>query len=283
MRYILLVWLTSVLLGLDVTGQTRKGIEQATRDYYSQWIGVKAPEFIEPLKDRIDNGSELRIQNFQGKRLLLFAFDAGDFADGPRDEKMLMQQLTALHKSKQLKGGDVAVIGFTYGPAFFMPDVDMPTAIKDKTDFPIVNNVKLAHTPLQEPYNLLQRWPSLLVIDKNGVFIGAYSPPLIENDILQAFLIDDWTGKVRLPPREEPPEILKKWSSRTFWTVFAYTKDFGLGSTFQKGCGRIHRIYLEADVPADRVLGLKMLEGVALKKNVKAGDTIRRSDFENKD
>lgn len=271
-----------LLFRADVTGQTRQNIEQQTRDYYSQWVGVQAPEFPYPLRDRQDNGPELRLRDYQGKRVLLIALDAGDFVDGPRDEKTLIQQLTALHNLRQQYGTNVAVISFTYGPMFFMPDENPPAEIKALTDFPVVNNNKLRHAPLLEPYNLLQRWPSLLVIDKHGVIIGIYSPPLVESNLLQACAIDNWTGNVRLPPREAPSETIKNWSCRNFWVVFAYAKDLNSGSIFQKGFGRMKRVYLANEVPADEVSGLKMLEGMKLRRDVKADDAIRKSDFEEK-
>ncbi|MGA2801376.1 MAG: SAF domain-containing protein [Verrucomicrobiota bacterium] len=279
MRYTLLVLLTSLLFRADAVGQTRQNVERQTRDYYSQWIGVPAPEFSCPLRDRSDDGPELRLQDYKGKRLLLVAFDTGDFVDGPRNEKTLIQQLTVLHNLRQQYSTNVAVIGFTYGPMFFTPDINPPTAIKDLTDFPVVNNNKLRHAPLPEPYNLLQRWPSLLAIDKHGVVIGIYSPPLVESNMVHACAIDNWTNNVRLPPREVPSEVVTNWSCRNYWVVFAYAKDLNSGSKFQKGFGRMKRVYLADEVPVDEVSGLKTLEGMKLRRDVKAGDTIRKSDF----
>lgn len=282
MRHTLFLLLASLLLRTEVFGQARQKIEQQTRDYYSEWIGVQAPEFPRPLRDRRDNGPELRLQDFRGKRLLLAAFDAGDFVNGPQDKKALVEQLTALHNLREQYGTNIAVVGFTYGTMFFMPDDSPPAEIKDLTDFPIVNNNKFRDAPLPEPYNLLQRWPSLFVIDKYGVIIGIYSPPLVGSNILQACAIDNWTGKVHLPPREAPSEAVKNWSCRNCWVVFSYVKDMRSGSKFQKGLGRMKRVYLADEVPADEVSGLKMLEGMKLKRDVKAGDAIRKSDFEEK-
>src|ERR1017187_1631645 len=282
MRYTLLILLSSLLFRSDTIGQTRQDVEQQTRNYYSQWIGVQAPEFPYPLRDRQDDGPELRLQEYQGKRLLLVALDTGDFVDGPRDEKALMQQLAVLHNLRRQYGTNIAVIGWTYRPMFFMHDHSPPAEIKELTDFPVVNNNKFRDDPLPEPYNLLQRWPSLLVIDKHGVIVSIYSPPLVESNIVQACAIDNWTGNVRLPPREAPSEPVKNWSCRHFWVVFSYAKDLSSGSKFQKGYGRRERVYLADEVPADEVSGLKTLEGLKIKRDVKAGDAIRKSDFEEK-
>lgn len=282
MRYTLLVLLSSLLFRSDTIGQTRQDVEQQTRDYYSLWIGVHAPEFPYPLRDRRDDGPELQLQDYRGKRLLLVALDTGDFVDGPRDEKALMQQLAVLHNLRRQYGTNVAVIGFTYGPMFFMPGYNPPVEIKNLTDFPIVNNNKFRNSPLPEPYNLLQRWPSLLAIDKQGVIVGIYSPPLVESNIVDACAIDNWIGKVRLPPREAPQEAVKNWSCRNYWVVFAYAKDLDSGSIFQKGFGRMKKVYLASEVPADEVSGLKTIEGLKLKRDVKAGNAIRKSDFEEK-
>ncbi len=281
-RYMFLALLFSIFVRPDLSGQIRQNIEQATRDYYSHWIGVKADEFSQLLTDRHDDGPELRLQDFQGKRLLLFAFDAGNFVDGPRDEKATLKQLADVHNLRQRHGANVAVIGFTYGPVFFMPGTEPPPELKKVTGFPIVNVNKLRHGPLQEPYNLLQRWPSLVAIDKQGIIIGIYSPPLTESNITQAFAIEDWAGNVRLPPGQEPPERVRNWSRMNFWVVFAYTKDLSSGSKFQREFGRMKRVYLEEEVPPDEVSGLKLLEGMTLRRNVKAGEAIRQSDFENR-
>lgn len=281
-RYMFLALLLSIFVRPELSGQTRQNIEQATRDYYSQWVGVKAPEFSSLLTDRRDDGPELQVRDFQGKRLLLMAFDAGNFVDGPRDEKATLKQLTDVHNLRQQHGSNVAVIGFTYGPVFFMPGTEPPPELKKITGFPMVNVNKLRHDPLPEPYNLLQRWPSLVVIDKQGIIIGVYSPPLTESNIAQAFAIGDWAGKVRLPPGQGPPEKVRNWSCRNFWVLYAYTEDLRSGSKFQREFGRMKRVYLEEEVPPDEVSGLKMLEGMTLRRNVKAGEAIRESDFENK-
>ena len=280
MRFTVLVLLSCFLFGADTIGQTRQDVEKQTRDYYSQWIGVQAPEFPYPLRDRRDDGPELQIQDFRGKRLLLVGLDTGDFVDGPRDQKGLMNQLAALHNLRRQCGTNVALIGFTYGPMFFMPGYNPPVEIKNLTDFPLVNNNKFRDASLREPFSLMLRWPSLIAIDKQGIIVGIYSPPLVASNIVDAFAIDNWTGNVRLPPRYAPSEVVSNWSSRNGWLVFEYVKDLSSGSTFQRAYGRRERVYLASEVPADTVLGTMALEGLKLKRDVKAGDGIKESDFE---
>ena len=280
MRYTLLVLLLSLLFRSDAIGQTRQDVERQTCDYYSQWIGVQAPEFPYPLRDRRDDGPELQLQDYRGKRLLLVGLDTGDFVDGPRDENGLMHQLAVLHNLRRQYGTNVAIIAFTYGPAFFMPGYNPPVEIKKLTDFPIINNNKFRNAPLPEPFNLMLRWPSLIAIDKQGIIVGIYSPPLVASNIVDAFAIDNWTGNVRLPPRYAPSDVVSDWSCRNSWFVFKYVNDLSSGSTFQMGYGRRERVYLASEVPADTVLGLKALEGRKLKRDVKAGIVIKESDFE---
>ena len=57
-------------------------------------------------------------------------------------------------------------------------------------------------------------------------------------------------------------------------------KDLNAGSTFQMRDGQGQGVYLASEVPADEVLGLKTVEGLKLKKDVKAGKAIRKGDFE---
>jgi hypothetical protein len=172
------------------------------------------------------------------------------------------------------------VIGFTTGPIFFMPSIEPPAAVKELTRFPIVNITELAHDPLQEPYNLLQRWPSLLVIDERGIIVGVYPPPLVESNIVNAFSLNSWSGAVRLPPDKVPPGSVTNWSSRNFWVVFSYTTNLSVGSEFQKGQGALKRVYFADDVPPDEISGLNSLLGKKLKRSVKLGEAIRKNDFE---
>jgi len=208
MKYTFLLLLSSSLLRSDAIGRTRQDVEQQTRDYYAQWVGVPAPELPYALRDRRDDGAELQLHDFKGKQLLLVALDTGDFVNGPQDEKGLMQQLAILRDLRHQYSNHVAVIAFSYAPMFFMPGYNPPAEIKDLTDFPIVNNYKLRDSPLPEPYNLLQRWPSLLAIDKQGVIVGIYSPPLVVSNIADAFALDNWHSNIRLPPRHAPPEAV---------------------------------------------------------------------------
>jgi hypothetical protein len=283
MQYLSLFLLTLAIYQTRAVGQSSNAVVQETRVYYSRWIGVQAPEFCYSLKDRQSNDSELRLRDYQGRRLLLMAFDSGDFVNRSCNEDALLKQLILLRNLRLRQGTNVVIIGFTYGPEFFMPGIlDPSPEIKSVTEFPIVNSTKLQYEPLQEPYNLLQRWPSLLVIDKNGVFVGVYTPPLMESDIAKAFVVKDWSGSTYSPPREPPPAIVTNWSCRKFWVVYAYTIDLTSGSKFQNGFGHMKQVYFSDEVPADEVSSVKALEGQTLIRNVKAGEAIKQSDFEQK-
>src|ERR1035437_2888911 len=101
-----LIIFASILTIENVVAQTRQMVEQETRDYYSQWIGVRASEFNHPLRNRYEDSPTRKLRDFEGKRLLLVSFDAGDFANCPRDENGTTRQLANLDAIKQQRSSN---------------------------------------------------------------------------------------------------------------------------------------------------------------------------------
>ena len=256
-------------------GPERVAVEKETQAYYAQWLGVPAPESKQALRDR-GKGDRLRIDAFRGNRLLLFSFNAGNFVDPP-DKATLVPQLTALDRIRKLHTNDLAVVGFTYGVMFFLPGKEPSPEIKAVTDFPIVNS---ANIELNEPYNLLQRWPSAILIDRNGIIIGIYPKTLTEQQLAEALLEPDWNGKLRPAPNTTPSELVRNYSSRKPFLIHVYRKDVARGVQFQSDMGERGKVYLNEEVPQDAVKSLKEVEGKTLRTSVRKGDPIRRIDFD---
>ena len=253
----------------------REVVQKETQAYYALWIGVRAPEFNTDIKDRNDGGL-LRIQDYHGKRLLLFSFDAGDFVRLP-DEAALMAQLGVLKRAFNYSADDTAIIGFTYGTMFFLPYKQKRLDIKSLTEFPMVNN---ANIELKEPYNLLQRWPSAILIDRNGIIVEICPQTMTEKQLVEAVSKPEWEGKPHSLPVSDPPELVKNYSSRKPFVIYVYGRNLERGSQFQHDSGHLGNVYLKSDVPMDSVTSLKKEEGKTLRASVRKGDPIRKSDFE---
>ena len=178
-------------------------------EYFSEWIGVKAPEFSPPIQDRI-TGPQILLSNFRGKRILLYSFNAGDFVNVPNNE-YLLAELRALERVRSTSARYLVVIGFTYGADFFLPGNNLGTDVKKLTCFPIVNlNNKRGDYDLPLPYNLLHA-PSSIVIDQNGIIIAIYPQPMTEAVFQQVASIKDWAGHDNLPPKEMMPDSIKQF------------------------------------------------------------------------
>jgi len=160
---------------------------------------------------------------------------------------------------------------------FFLPGKEPSPEIKAVTDFPIVNS---ANIELNEPYNLLQRWPSAILIDRNGIIIGIYPKTLTEQQLAEALLEPDWNGKLRPAPNTTPSELVRNYSSRKPFLIHVYRKDVARGVQFQSDMGERGKVYLNEEVPQDAVKSLKEVEGKTLRTSVRKGDPIRRIDFD---
>src|ERR1035437_9638588 len=196
----------------------RESVQKETQTYYAQWVGVQAPEFNADVKDR-NKGNPLQIQDYRGKRLLLYSFDAGNFVERP-DESALVTQLGALNRIWNHSTNDSAIIGFTYGAMFFLPGFqEPPLDVKALTDFPVVNNTIIQ---LDEPYNLLQRWPGAILIDRNGIIVEICPQAMTEKQLAEVVSRPDWKGKPRSLPKSDPPELVKNYSSRKPFVIYVY-------------------------------------------------------------
>ena len=162
---------------------------------------------------------------------------------------------------------------------FFLPGLHEPSLDgKSLTDFPVVNNTIIQ---LDEPYNLLQRWPSAILIDRNGKIVEICPQAMTEKQLAEVVSKPDWEGKPRSLPKSGPPELVKNYSSRKPFVIYVYARDLERGSQFQHTFGHLGYVYLKSDVPRDSVESLKKMEDKTLRSSVRKGDPIRKSDFEN--
>ena len=173
--------------------------------YYATWTGVKAPKLGRSVRDMMSWFGSVSLKDFRGKRLLLYSFHAGDFNRAP-DLKQLIKTIETLNRVRAEVGrGRLAVVGFTRGcmylkPSrasrlFTSPDMWLPAKHRKQIDFPVVN----AYSRFDEPYNLL-RYPSGIVIDRNGIIQKIYTEPMSEEDLREAATGPDWDGPVRPAP-----------------------------------------------------------------------------------
>lgn len=240
--------------------------------YYRQWIGVAAPALGENVRDRVQ-GPIVVLRNHIGAKVLLLSFDAGDFVDAP--DTGHMHQTLSLVADTVERLQPVQVIGFTYGVFFFLPRMDVPVEIIQKTKFPIINN---ANTELNPPYEVLRRWPGFFLVDQNGAICDVHIGPgwLDALSSLESSMI--WKAGARNPP-SPPPEDLRQFSSRRYWTAYVYEVPKDAERVLQRSDVRRGRIYLMEDLPVDRVKRLDNIEGKVLSVDVQRGDTVKWSDF----
>lgn len=202
-------------------------LNKETRDHYAQWIGVKAPAFPPNLKDRL-TGSDVSLNQFTGKKILLYSFDAGNFVNGPAPD-VFPENLQTLDRVRQKVGKDqFSVVGITFGTMFFFPaemfvDVDAKwfDEIRKLSDFPILCSNRFNTPSAPEPYRLLAQ-PGSIVIDKNGIIQAIFTEQATEKQLLESMIAPDWKGLPNAAPIEDPwngkkaPEpllrIQKKWS-----------------------------------------------------------------------
>jgi hypothetical protein len=160
---------------------------------------------------------------------------------------------------------------------FFLPGKGPSAEIEAMTDFPVVNNTNIE---LDEPYNILQRWPSAILIDRNGIIIGIYPKTLTEEQLAEALSKPDWNDKLRNAPTTSPSELITNYSSRKPFVIYVYSKDLEQGAQFHHSSGKLGRVYLKEEVPQDAVESLKELEGKPLRVPVRNGDPIRKTNFD---
>ena len=171
------------------------------KDYYSSWVGVRAPEIGDHFRDR--QNKPVSLSSFRGKRVLLFSFDSGGYSR-KADEKAVLATLRALDKARQTVGRDkLAVVGFTEGALFFTGEVKPDDDLGRLSGFPILTVVRVYSKKDNEPYNLLRK-PGAVLIDSQGVLRAFYDHALSERELLDAMALGDWDKPVRPEPVEDP-------------------------------------------------------------------------------
>jgi hypothetical protein len=248
------------------------------RTYYAEWIGVSAPVMAKRFRDQL-TGADVAIDNYKGRRLLLYSFDSGDFANTPKEE-MLFHQLRLLNAiSFSSNTANIAVIGFTYGSFIFPRTHPIQfTNICDSMQFPLVNLTNVA-TGLPQPYRILSM-PSGIFIDKNGVIVDIFWGPMNEQSLHMMVKMDDWRENPRPVPLVPPPDMSRIVPREMpAWTLYVFRRPLAATSVFKREYARRGTVYDKTLIPSDSVGKLDEIEGSVLKESVREGDPIRKSQF----
>ncbi len=190
MVYSFLITLT-VMVGQAAPKEVEpdKDNQARIKDYYSSWVGVRAPELGRQAVDH--DKKPVTLSSFRGKSVLLFSFDAGNFNRGV-DEKVLFATLHALDKASKTVGRDkLAIVGFTQGDRFVFPGPKPPGELGQLTDFPVISAIPTRRRKFNEPYNLLLQ-PAAILIDSQGVLRAFYDHPMSEQELLDTVALGDW-------------------------------------------------------------------------------------------
>lgn len=191
---ILAVFLGVLSLAIGSFAEDRSKEEVA---YYMGWIGCPKPV----LNCDIAYRTNYLEATYKGKSVLLYSFDAGNFANGP-DLPRLTAELQSLHRYRTNSTNPFLVIGFTRGFlwAASSGEVQTPKEIEEVSRFPIVNlNNKWDHS-LGEPFELLLE-PGGILIDTNGIICAIFLHRMTEQDFKSIHSIPAWNEKVHDPPQ----------------------------------------------------------------------------------
>jgi len=138
---------------------------------YTNWIGVKAPDLGPNAVDR-NKGPRLKLDNYKGKRILLYSFDTGNFVNGPpkEEQKAIMRLLyKALDIRDKVGRNNFEIIGFTrgFGMFFLPPDNEIP---EEEKEIIRIKDMFLVNTTREflEPYDVLDE-PGGIIIDRDGI------------------------------------------------------------------------------------------------------------------
>jgi len=252
--------------------RTEAELHDAVSAYYSRWHGVKAPPSQAELRVSATR-QPLSISQFRGSRLLLFAFDSGDFVRSV-DTNAIIDRLRPLHDSIKSNNDDLSVVGFTYGVMFGFPGVDMPASVAEVATFPVVNMTKL---DLPEPYALLERLPSSILIDGNGIIIAVRQGHLDQDSLRELLELPSWSQTPRQQP-DPPPSFILEYSQRKPFHYYVYAEAFPAGHRVQeRDLGRTN-VYSRLLLPKHRILRKSSVIGKLLHNGVHAGQVVLESD-----
>ena len=252
--------------------RTDAEFKDAISMYYSLWHGVKAPG-TELLTSA--TGQQLFFPQFHGSRLMLCSFDSGNFCDSV-DTDVIIDHLRPLHDAVRNNTGDLSVVGFTYGVMFSPPFIaDLPASLASIATFPVVNMTKL---DLTEPYALLARMPSSILIDGEGIIVDIRLGPLKQETLDDILDIPAWGHSSRLAPGE-PPLFIKEYSHRKPFHYYVYAKALPPGHQLQDDdIGRTN-VFSKTLLPEGRLLRKSNASGKTLRDAVQAGEVVRESNF----
>lgn len=248
------------------------------KEYYANWIGVPAPDFGVTVRDRI-HGLEVDLANLNGKRVLLYSFEAGDFVNAPKEDALL-QELKALNTAlAKSVGTNVAIVSFTYGAMFFLSEP--PPCIQELARFPVVNLTSIGRD-LCQPYRVLCM-PSAIVVDGNGIIIDVFLGPMTASRFTKAVQEPDWSKPTRPIPQMASPDMATIIPREMpTWGLYVFRQDLSAGTEFKREYARRTAVYDQEDVPPDAVRKLKEIEGQILKCRVTEGCPVRKSYFVDK-
>jgi len=195
--------LTALLRSPVSLAQSGNPLSSDEQGYYAKWVGVSAPPIGSNAKVGL-NGPPITIEEFRGKRLFLFSFDAGNFVGGGRPHEKIAADLKAVNGTLSDAGAaHMAAVGFTEGVCFFFPEDNMSQQMRTLRRVPSFPLINLTNRRFGEPYSLLNR-PSGIVIDRNGVIVAVYPHEMSPVEITGVAGLPDWTGETRGAPLPDP-------------------------------------------------------------------------------
>lgn len=220
------LWTTAAFAASVPTGSDRiHGGSPELREYQQAWLGVAAPELGPDAQDRM-KGPAIRLDALRGRRILLFAFDSGNFVEGADDAKV-SATLEALERVRNAEGPDkFRVVAFSAGIGMFPEHWGIPVTpeMRRLTAFPIVNPTRRhfaqPHAQLADLIGV-RGGGGGIVVDRNGVIVAFFNKPMTEREMRKAAAMPDWAGAPRPAPESRPAggldapipthDLLLKW------------------------------------------------------------------------
>lgn len=254
--------------------ETEWELRNVVTEYYSGWCGVRAPSY-ETCFRGANNKKQCSNSKLHGSRILLYAFDSGDFVRSV-DENLIAKRLQPVSEALQANSNDFSVVGFTYGVSFGFSGVEHFSSVDLGTTFSVVNMTKL---DMPEPYALLERLPSSILIDENGVIIDVRLGHLQQGDLCELLNISTWRKSQREPPGN-PSLFIKEYSRRKPFHYYIYAKPFSSGHRLQELDIDRTNVYSRLLLPERRILRKSNATLKLLINDVKAGQAVLDVDFE---